>query len=93
MVMVDNDQEDAAGSHGELTDKDSPVTTETAFVLYRPQVIILMLVPLFFQTASARCIHSRKPCHVLFTTPKASIIGKYARAQPFNTLIMFVMGM
>ena len=88
MVMVDNDQEDAAGSHGELTDKDSPVTTETAFVLYRPQLIAFVLVSVIFQTASARCLHSRKPCHVLFTTPKASITGKYARAQHFKTLIL-----
>ena len=88
MVMVDNDQEDAAGSHGELTDKDSPVTTETAFVLYRPQVIFFMLVSLIFQTATARCLHSPKSRHVFFTIPKASIIGKYARAQHVNTLIL-----
>ena len=74
MVMVDNDQEDAAGSHGELIDKDSPVTT--AFELYHSEVILFMLVPLIFQTAMALFLHSRKSHHVFFTTTKAIIIGK-----------------
>ena len=85
MVMVDNDQENTAGTHGELFNKRVFVilVTTLSSELQFPQLISFSPVRLFFLIAMAVPLHFRKSRQVFFTSTKPipSVIDRSARAH------------